>query len=216
MKTRTNTKNLAMAGAALAAFLGAAQVKAEPLITLGANGFGGYDEKQHGSLLGGGVSLTAKDNASFRVKLDLASIALEKPTLYSYGAFFTYPLPRNFSLGAYCRKDGFFGVLGCGADAAMSRGAFDVGSGAEFRPNGTVSVKSSLTTRIRLSFMKMRAKLLGFLNTNKDSRSGGADVELEIAPSERISLFARYGYLTKGDPRGQHAVIGGLEGRFGF
>lgn len=207
MRRKTKT---AIAAMSLAALSFAVPLKSEGRIGAGASTFGGYHEKQ-GAILGGGINLSCGERIMFHANMDIASLAMEKPVIYSYGAALSFPLTNDSDGRVFCAKDGIIGTPGCGGWLTHNMGRYSLSAGAEYRTTNTISVKTSLSGRFHLAFLRIKAKILGYLNTkDKDEQSGGADLGLEIAIKDSAALFSRYNYFTKGDLRGQHAILGGL------
>jgi hypothetical protein len=211
MERKKYRRRAIFAGAALASLLSAAPLKAEPMVNVGVNSFAGSHQKE-GTIIGGGISIALKDNISLSAKLDIASKSLEKPVLYSYGVYLGVPFSQSISGNAYCRKDGVARILGCGGGASLQRGILQLGAGGECRPDGTITVKSSLSAKFKAALLKIKARVLGFINTKKDSKSGGTDIVIELSPLKNLSVFARYNLVIKTDEE-IHAGVGGVQVR---
>ncbi len=198
----------------------AEEAKADGLkLTISANAFGGKHDVQ-GVLAGGGLSVSgaAENGFGAGANFDIASMDLNRPVPYSYGAFVSIPLAESLSSTISCKKDGLAGTLGCGGGISMEKGPISIGAGGEYRPGGTVSMNASLGTKVKLAFLTLKANLLGYLNTKLEGISGGgANATVELMTDYHIGIFGRYMLFTKGWNEDKlSAGTGGVLTRFTF
>jgi hypothetical protein len=221
MKTALN-KARVFASALLVSglMLASPQANAEGLkLTISANGFGGKHDIQ-GVLAGGGLAVSgaAENGFGAGANFDIASMDLNRPVPYSYGAFVGIPLAESLSGTLSCKKDGLAGTLGCGGGLSMEKGPISINAGGEYRPGGTVSMNASLGAKVKLAFLTLKANALGFINTKLDGVSGGgANATVELMTDYHIGIFGRYMLFTKGlEEERISAGTGGVLTRFTF
>ena len=200
--------------------LAAPQAKADGLkLTVSANGFGGKHAVQ-GVLAGGGLSVSGAAENGFNAgaNFDIASMDLNRPVPYSYGAFVGIPLAERLSATVSCKKDGLAGTLGCGGGLSMEKGPISIGAGGEYRPGGTVSMNASIGAKVKLAFLTLKANILGFINTKLEGISaGGANATLELMTDYHVGIFGRYLFATTGyDEEKMSSGVGGILTRFTF
>jgi hypothetical protein len=215
-KTRVFASALLVSGLMLAA----PQARADGLkLTLSANGFGGKHAVQ-GVLAGGGLAVSgaAENGFGAGANFDIASIELNRPVPYSYGAFVSIPLADSLSGTVSCKKDGLAGTLGCGGGLSMDKGPISIGAGAEYRPGGTVSMNASIGAKVKLAFLTLKANVLGFINTKLDGISaGGANATVELMTDYHVGIFGRYLFATTGyGEEKMSSGVGGILTRFTF